>query len=235
MKIRLATLAIMFFAVAAKAGDYLPEDTPLRIPVPQAAAMDRNFPRSADCDALRADYIAAGWPMGAGIETLRGIDARLKRQLVMRNDAGPDVWTPLATAIVAGKRPAGDCDDISVTSAQLAICAGMPPEDVGVLITTSPKSAYGCSATASASPAPCPRYGRNCCSSPTCPTSAAGTHCTTRTAPPPKARARPRPSLSRKRAPRRRTANRPRISAADPQAPRGRATSFDPSSSGPRP
>jgi len=140
MKIRLATLAIMFFAVAAKAGDYLPEDTPLRIPVPQAAAMDRNFPRSADCDALRADYIAAGWPMGAGIETLRGIDARLKRQLVMRNDAGPDVWTPLATAIVAGKRPAGDCDDISVTSAQLAICAGMPPEDVGVLITTSPKS-----------------------------------------------------------------------------------------------
>ena len=78
--------------------------------------------------------------MGAGIETLRGIDARLKRQLVMQNDTGPDTWTPLADRIIAGKRPAGDCDDISVTAAQLAICAGMPPEDVGLLITASPAS-----------------------------------------------------------------------------------------------
>lgn len=135
-----ALLGLGLLAQAAQATDYLPETTPLRIPVPQAAAMDRAFPRSADCDALRGDYIAAGWPMGAGIETLRGIDARLKRQLVMRNDRGPDTWTPLAAQIIAGKRPAGDCDDISITSAQLAICAGMPPEDVGVLITTSPQS-----------------------------------------------------------------------------------------------
>lgn len=140
MKTLLAALALTLSCAPAMAGDYLPEDTPLRIPVPQAAAMDRDFPRTADCDALRADYIAAGWPMGAGIETLRTIDARLKRQLVMRNDAGADVWTPLASAIIKGKRPAGDCDDISVTSAQLAICAGMPPEDVGLLITTSPKT-----------------------------------------------------------------------------------------------
>lgn len=139
MKRCLATLALCLLANAAVAGDYLPEDTPLRIPVPQAARMVQDFPGLASCDALRADYIAAGWPMGTGMVTLRGIDARLKRQLVMREDRGADTWTPLAAAIIAGKRPAGDCDDISVTSAQLAICAGMPAQDVGLLITTSPK------------------------------------------------------------------------------------------------
>lgn len=139
MKRSLAAIALCLLAGAAAAGDYLPEDTPLHIPVPQAARMVQDFPRLADCDALRADYIAAGWPMGAGIETLRIIDARLKRQLVMREDRGPDTWTPLAADIIGGKRMAGDCDDISVTSAQLAICAGMPAQDVGLLITTSPK------------------------------------------------------------------------------------------------
>ena len=140
MRKHIAALALALVAGTASAGDFLPQDTPLNIPVPQASAMHRAYPQAADCDALRDDYFAAGWPMGASLGTLRGIDARLKRQLVMKNDTGPDTWTPLAERIIAGKHPAGDCDDISVTSAQLAICAGMPPEDVGLLITTSPTS-----------------------------------------------------------------------------------------------
>lgn len=127
-------------AAPVLAADSLPQGTSRSFPVPQATIMARSHAPIDTCTALQSAYDAGGWPRGAGIETIKQIDIRVKQRITLKNDVGQDVWTPLAATILAGKRPSGDCDDVSVTVAQMAICAGMPANRLGLLITDSPKS-----------------------------------------------------------------------------------------------
>lgn len=142
--IRIAfALAAALLALPASAADTLPPAGSKAIPVPQATIMARRYPDVGSCGAYLEAYLAAGWPRGVGIETVKQIDSLVRKRMVLRNDSGADVWTPLTEALIAGKRPAGDCDDMSITNAQLAVCAGMPADRLGLLITTAPNGTGG--------------------------------------------------------------------------------------------
>lgn len=108
-------------------------------PIPQATIMKRDFGSVSTCAQLQAAYDAAGWPQGVGLETLQQIDKRLKQSVFLRPDRGPDTWTPLTATVIEGRRkPAADCDDVAVTGAQLAVCAGYPSDRLGLLVTQLP-------------------------------------------------------------------------------------------------
>ena len=139
---------ILAFVVALLASpawsyDSLPAPAGKAIPVPQASIMARKYPDVASCGQYQDAYVAAGWPRGVGVETIKQIDTLVRKRMVLRNDVGSDVWTPLTGALIAGKRPSGDCDDMSITNAQLAVCAGIPAERLGLLITSNPNGNTG--------------------------------------------------------------------------------------------
>lgn len=136
-------LASALLAHSALAADTLPPPGGKAIPVPQATIMARTHPNVGSCVAYQDAYLAAGWPRGATIDTIKQIDSLVRKRMVLRNDVGTDVWTPLTEALIAGKRAVGDCDDMSISNAQLAVCAGMPADRLGLLITASPNSASG--------------------------------------------------------------------------------------------
>jgi predicted transglutaminase-like cysteine proteinase len=138
MRLCLIALALSCVALPALAAESIPRTTAQSFPVPQASVMAREHGPVDTCAALQDAYVAGGWPRGAGVETLKQIDSRVKQRMHLKNDAGVDTWTPLSAAILSGKRPSGDCDDLSVTTAQFAICAGMPADRLGLLITESP-------------------------------------------------------------------------------------------------
>lgn len=107
--------------------------------MPQAFIMRRSFGDVGTCAGMEAAYRAAGWPVGISLESLKLIDRRLKQNVFLRPDQGPDTWTPLTRTVIEGKRkPAADCDDVAVSSAQLAICAGFPASDLGLMVTQLP-------------------------------------------------------------------------------------------------
>ena len=101
---RLLAFALAFFACISPgmAADSLPDSTPLAMPVPQATIMARKHPPVGNCTALQDAYLAAGWPRGYGIDTIKQIDSRVKQRMVLKNDVGLDVWTPLGAAILNG-------------------------------------------------------------------------------------------------------------------------------------
>lgn len=110
--------------------------------MPQAFIMERSFGRVDTCDQMQAAYEAGGWPSGVSLESLKAIDRRLKSRVFLRPDQGPDTWTPLAATVIRDDRkPAADCDDVAVTGAQLAVCAGFPAERLGLLVTQLPSRA----------------------------------------------------------------------------------------------
>lgn len=105
-------------------------------PIPQAIIMNNRFGRLDSCDEMKRDYVQGDWPTGLGLQTLRSIDLRLRSLVTLRADQGLDTWTPLTKAILDGERRiSGDCDDFAITSAQLAVCAGFPAADLGLMIT----------------------------------------------------------------------------------------------------
>lgn len=111
-------------------------------PIPQAYIMHSQYGRLDSCTAMQGAYAAAGWPSGISFETMQQIDRRLKSNVILRPDQGPDTWTPLAKTVIAAKtRPHADCDDVAITSAQLAICAGFPAKSIGLMITQLRSSA----------------------------------------------------------------------------------------------
>lgn len=106
---------------------------------PQSNILERDFGSIATCGALQQAYDVNGWPKGVSLESLRAIDTRLKKSVFLRPDQGPDTWTPLTSTVIEGKRkPAADCDDVAVTGAQLAVCAGFPADGLGLLVTQLP-------------------------------------------------------------------------------------------------
>lgn len=130
-------------AIPAWALDSLPAPSGKAIPVPQASVMARKYPAVASCSQYQDAYLAAGWPRGVGVETVKQIDSLVRKRMALRNDRGTDVWTPLTAALIAGKRPTGDCDDMSISNAQLAVCAGIPADRLGLLITSNPNGDSG--------------------------------------------------------------------------------------------
>lgn len=133
-------------ALALLASPALARDNPFpeikRWFMPQATIMQRSYGTLASCAAFQDRYDARGWPKGVSFDTLKAIDRRLKHSVFLRPDEGVDTWTPLAEVVVEGaRRPAADCDDVAVTGAQLAICAGFPVENLGLLVTQLPTRA----------------------------------------------------------------------------------------------
>ena len=143
MRLKLITFLSLCMAMPAVAADSLPTGGSQSFPVPQASIMAREHAPVNTCATLQDAYDAGGWPRGTGVETLKQIDSRVKQRMTLKNDAGVDTWTPLSAAILSGRRPSGDCDDLSVTTAQFAICAGMPANRLGLLITESPNRGSG--------------------------------------------------------------------------------------------
>lgn len=132
-------LAAALLGQPATAADTLPAPGGKAIPVPQATIMARRHPGLASCATYQQAYDAAGWPRGYDIDTIKRIDSRVRNHMVLRSDRGTDTWTPLTKALIAGGHPVGDCDDMSISNAQFAVCAGMPADRLGLLITTSPR------------------------------------------------------------------------------------------------
>lgn len=139
---KLTSLAAACLALAAQwvATPLAARDSPfpqiMRWSMPQSNIMQRDFGRLDDCGALQQAYDAAGWPKGTDISDLREIDKRLKTGVTLIPDKGQDRWTPLTGTVISGARkPAADCDDVAVTGAQLAVCAGFPAERLGLLVT----------------------------------------------------------------------------------------------------
>ncbi|AWB48138.1 hypothetical protein HYN69_06045 [Gemmobacter aquarius] len=111
----------------------------MRWSMPQSNILQRDFGRLDTCAALQQAYDAAGWPTGTSISALREIDKRLKTGVTLIPDKGQDRWTPLTGTVISGARkPAADCDDVAVTGAQLAICAGFPADRLGLIVTQLP-------------------------------------------------------------------------------------------------
>lgn len=107
--------------------------------MPQSNIMQRDFGRLDTCAALQQACDAAGWPKATGMSALAEIDKRLKTGVTLIPDKGQDRWTPLTGTVISGARkPAADCDDVAVTGAQLAVCAGFPPERLGLIVTQLP-------------------------------------------------------------------------------------------------
>ncbi|MEZ5755475.1 MAG: hypothetical protein R3D90_12160 [Paracoccaceae bacterium] len=136
---RLAAFALILAASPLGATETLPPPGGKSIPVPQASTMAATFHDVGDCSPYAAAYAAAGLPRGNGVETIRQIDSLLRKRMLLRDDRGPDTWTPLLSVLISGKRPTGDCEDMAITTAQMAVCAGIPADRLGLLITTSPK------------------------------------------------------------------------------------------------
>lgn len=104
--------------------------------MPQAFIMQRTYGNVDTCAGLEEAFRANGWPVGVSFDTIKQIDRKLKKSIFLRPDEGPDTWTPLTRTVIEGSRkPAADCDDVGVTSAQLAICAGFPAENLGLMVT----------------------------------------------------------------------------------------------------
>lgn len=111
----------------------------MKWPFPQATIMHRDFGSVSTCKSLQQAYDDNAWPSGVSLDSLRQIDKRLKTSVFLRPDVGPDTWTPLtATVITGGRKPAADCDDVAVTGAQLAVCAGFPADRLGLIVTQLP-------------------------------------------------------------------------------------------------
>lgn len=86
------------------------------------------------CARLRALYAREGWPEGNSIEVIEEIDARVRARFTYERERD-EVWTNYAEEVLRGEEFRGDCDDLATTSATLALCAGVPPEQVGYLLT----------------------------------------------------------------------------------------------------
>lgn len=109
------------------------------ISVPQARSLIQNNPDLAACGAYRAAYAKAGWPQGSGFASIRQIDGLLRKRMVFRDDAAGDRWALLTGDVLAGRQTYGDCEDMAITAAHLAVCSGIPADRIGLLITDSPK------------------------------------------------------------------------------------------------
>ena len=130
--------ASIVMACPALGYESMPAPSGPAISVPQARALVRANPDLAACGDYRATYAQAGWPKGTGFETIRRIDSLLRQRMVFREDTS-DRWTLLTGAVLAGQRSYGDCEDMAITAAHLAICSGIPVDRIGLLITDSPR------------------------------------------------------------------------------------------------
>ena len=81
-----------------------------------------------DCTALQSYYDGAGLPRGDSLDSVRKIDAWMKKRLNYRADrSGAENWNSFAPYVLQGQSGiAADCDDFTLTAMHLAICAGVP-------------------------------------------------------------------------------------------------------------
>jgi hypothetical protein len=112
------------------------EDT--AYPVPQASVMVANTPDITDCTALATLYARGGWPQVDGARDIAVLDRMLRARFRARPDGRTDLWSPQLARLLSGSPVVGDCDDLATSAVALAICAGVPAQDLGLLMTTNP-------------------------------------------------------------------------------------------------
>ena len=133
----LATLLALAPVVAQAAGP-LPLAEGARQIVPQASVMVAQAPSLSDCAALTGIYAAGGWPQVRDAKDIRVLDRMLRARFRARADGAADTWSPQLARVLTGEAVVGDCDDLATTAVALAVCAGVPAQDLGLLMTTDP-------------------------------------------------------------------------------------------------
>lgn len=134
------TATSILMAFPASGFESMPPTSGPAISVPQARGLMQRHPDLAGCRDYRETYAASGWPRGDGFDSIRRIDDLLRKRVIFRADSGGDRWALLTGDVLAGKRVDGDCEDMAITAAHLAVCAGIPADRLGLLITDSPKA-----------------------------------------------------------------------------------------------
>lgn len=109
--------------------------------VPQALVMVANTPDISDCTALDVLYELGGWPQVTGVRDIAILDSLLRMRYSAQPDGQADFWSPQLARVLTGGGVTGDCDDLATTAVALAICAGVPAQDLGLLMTAGPDGA----------------------------------------------------------------------------------------------
>ena len=95
----------------------------------------KNNPDFAHCGELTGAFERSGLGKFKGLTSLAEIDQFVKARINYRREGGSlDRWNNLAAAVLGNKMVEGDCDDLAITTAAVAICAGADPSRIGFAI-----------------------------------------------------------------------------------------------------
>lgn len=102
---------------------------------PNTSYFLKNNPDFASCGELTQTFKRSGIGKFKGLASIAEIDQFVKARMNYRRDSGGlDRWNNHAAAVLSNKQVNGDCDDLAVTAAAIAICAGADPSRIGFAI-----------------------------------------------------------------------------------------------------
>lgn len=126
-------IAASLLAATPVLADYKLATSFTRIPTSQIS----HHAGITDCSDLRSSYDRTSLPHGDSARVLRAIDTRVKQIMSYRLDTkGAESWDSFAREVLdRASNVHGDCDDFTLTTMALAICAGIPAERLEFAIT----------------------------------------------------------------------------------------------------
>ncbi|ANT63053.1 hypothetical protein AYJ57_21515 (plasmid) [Salipiger sp. CCB-MM3] len=93
-------------------------------------------PELYSCDQYQKAYFQQGWPTGDSVSVIQKIDRMVRSRFRYRWDKG-DHWDAHPDILLeTDGNVKGDCDDQAATTVAMAICAGVPREKMGFVITS---------------------------------------------------------------------------------------------------
>ncbi len=131
-------IAAAVISGCAQSTAYLPKTTRQPVYISQATLMTE---RSGDdlyyCSKWWDGYQYSSLPKGDSLKTLRKIDELVKSRFRYQKE-DIDSWNPAIDTILGTHDLfEGDCDDLATTTVAIAICAGVPPEKLGMAVTST--------------------------------------------------------------------------------------------------
>lgn len=130
-----AGLAAVFLCGAAAQASPIPDLD--RVRVPSAAVLQESVDKPWACTpAMMAAYRQAGLPEGNSLRTLSAINRFVGQRFSYRVDR-VERWDNFSLSVLAGKRVRGDCEDFAITVTTLALCGGVPADQLGFAMTRS--------------------------------------------------------------------------------------------------
>lgn len=114
----------------------LPREAPSTIRIFQSEEMFSRNPELYSCDGFQQAYLDRGWPTGDSISVIKKIDRMVRSRFRYRRDRG-DKWDAHPEVLLQSKSTLkGDCDDQAATTVAMALCAGVPRDKLGFVITS---------------------------------------------------------------------------------------------------